>query len=61
MTKHSHTFDSTELTTGGARPMKVYVDHHGNEWLCDKDADPNGDFAAQGCWRTDTMAFDRNF
>lgn len=61
MTNHKHAFESTELSTGGARPMKVFVDRHGNEWLCDKNADPSGDFAAQGCWRTDDMAFDRNF
>jgi len=61
MTTQNHAFNGTELTTGGARPMKVFVDSHGNEWLCDKDVDPSGSFAAQGCWRTDEMAFDRNF
>jgi hypothetical protein len=50
-----------ELTSGGARPMKVFVDQHGNEWLCDAHVDPNGNFSGQGCWRTDQMAFDRNF
>ena len=54
-------FNNTEMHTGGARPMKVFIDSNGNEWLCDKNVDPNGSFAGQGCWRTDQMAFDRNF
>ena len=48
------------VTSSGARPMKVHVDNAGNEWLCDANASPNGDFANQGCWRTDMMAFNRN-
>jgi streptogramin lyase len=60
MSKHSNNTNQIEAPTGGARPMKVFVDNHGNEWLCDKDVDANGSFAAQGCWRTDQMAFDRN-
>lgn len=61
MTRHDAHFNSTEISRGGARPMKVFVDAHGNEWLCDHNVDSNADFAAQGCWRTDEMAFDRNF
>lgn len=53
--------NSVGLTTGGARPMRIFVDSHGNEWLCDKETNANGSFASQGCWRTDQMAFDRNF
>lgn len=52
---------NTETTKGGARPMKVFVDNNGIEWICDKSVDPNKSFAGQGCWRTDHMAFDRNF
>ena len=61
MTTQKNNSSNIEISTGGARPMKVFVDSHGNEWLCDKSADPNSSFAAQGCWRTDEMAFDRNF
>lgn len=61
MTTQNNNQNNAELTKGGARPMKVFVDSHGYEWLCDKDADPKGSFEAQGCWRTDMMAFDRNF
>ena len=43
----------------GSRPMVVHVDSRGTEWLCDKNVN-GGDFAAQGCWRTDMMAFNRN-
>ena len=60
MTNHKNN-DNTVMTKGGARPMKVHVDSHGNEWLCDKDVDVNGNLARQGCWRTDQTAFDRNF
>ncbi len=60
MSKHSNNANQTEVAVGGARPMKVFVDSHGNEWLCDKDVDANSNFAAQGCWRTDQMPFDRN-
>jgi streptogramin lyase len=56
-----HNTNQIAAPSGGARPMKVFVDNHGNEWLCDKDVDANGSFATQGCWRTDQMAFDRNF
>lgn len=45
----------------GARGMKTFVDANGYEWLCDRNVDPSGDFASQGCWRVDQMAFDRNF
>ena len=61
MTTHTNNSNNSDMTYGGARPMKVFIDNHGNEWLCDKDVDPSGSFAAQGCWRTDQMAFDRNF
>jgi hypothetical protein len=40
-----------------ARPLKFVKDKDGNGWLCDKDVDPNGDLAAQGCWRCEEMAF----
>jgi streptogramin lyase len=43
----------------GARPMSIHIDDQGNEWLCDKSIQ-SSDFAAQGCWRTDSMAFNRN-
>lgn len=59
MSNENH-FRNTDVTSGGARPMKVFVDSHGNEWLCDHNVDPNSSFASQGCWRTDEMAFDRN-
>ena len=61
MTTHHSEFNSTPTSKGGARPMKVYVDSQGYEWLCDNQVDPNGDLASQGCWRTDQMHFDRNF
>lgn len=44
----------------GTRPMIVHVDSNGNEWLCDKNVDSGANFAEQGCWRTDMMAFNRN-
>lgn len=44
----------------GARAMKVHVDESGNWWLCDRDVKSDGNFAQQGCWRYDTMPFDRN-
>jgi streptogramin lyase len=52
--------DNAIVTSAGARPMKVFVDSHGNEWLCDKNVSTEKDFASQGCWRTDMMAFGRN-
>ena len=52
--------NSSIVTSAGARPMKVFVDDQGNEWLCDKNVSAGEDFAAQGCWRTDMMAFGRN-
>ena len=55
--KHHH---ENIVTSSGARPMKVVVDSHGNEWLCDKNVSDSTDYAAQGCWRTDMMAFGRN-
>jgi len=61
MTTQHTDFDQVSLTKGGARPMKVFVDSNGNEWICDKSVDPSDSFGAQGCWRTDEMAFDRNF
>ena len=61
MVTQKNSSNSTLLHTGGARPMKVFVDKNGNEWICDKSVDPSSGFAAQGCWRTDQMAFDRNF
>ena len=61
MNMHKNNEGQINVAKGGARPMKVYIDSNGNEWLCDKNVDPNGDFASQGCWRTDQMAFDRNF
>lgn len=61
MTTQKQDFESTGRSRGGARPMKTFVDSQGNEWLCDKNVDPDGSFASQGCWRTDQMAFDRNF
>ena len=44
----------------GARPLKTFVDNDGHEWLCDKHVDGDKSFAAQGCWRTDMMPFNRN-
>ncbi|MBD3169224.1 MAG: hypothetical protein GF307_07050 [candidate division Zixibacteria bacterium] len=44
----------------GARPMKAVIDEHGNEWLCDDNVNTVMDYAGQGCWRTDEMAFNRN-
>lgn len=61
MNTHTNHGISLEVVKGGARSMKVFIDREGNEWLCDKNVDPNGSFANQGCWRTDQMAFDRNF
>lgn len=40
-----------------ARPMKFLKDKDGCGWLCDKDVDPDGDLAAQGCWRCDEVTF----
>jgi roadblock/LC7 domain-containing protein len=40
-----------------ARPMKFFKDKDGCGWLCDKDVDPDGDLAAQGCWRCDEVTF----
>jgi hypothetical protein len=47
-------------TSAGARPMRVFIDSHGHEWLCDKSVSDKKSFEAQGCWRTDMMAFGRN-
>jgi hypothetical protein len=44
----------------GARPMVVHVDSSGTEWLCDKNVNSDSNYAQQGCWRTDMMAFNRN-
>ena len=49
--------EATTETHKPARPLKYFRDKDGYGWLCDKDVDPNGDFAAQGCWRCDEMAF----
>ena len=49
--------EATTETHKPARPLKYFKDKDGYGWLCDKDIDPNGDFAAQGCWRCDEMAF----
>ena len=43
-----------------ARPMKVVVDRQGNSWICDKEVDPSGDLAEQGCWRCGDLPFTRN-
>jgi len=43
-----------------ARPMRVVMDSQGNSWICDKDADPSGDLAEQGCWRCGDLPFTRN-
>ncbi len=40
-----------------ARPMVFLKDKDGNGWLCDKDADPEQNLEAQGCWRCEDMAF----
>ena len=42
-----------------ARPMDVVFDRNGNHWLCDKGVHPNGDLAAQGCWRCGDFQFTR--
>ncbi len=47
---------STE-THKPARPLKFFKDKDGCGWLCDKDVDPDADFAAQGCWSCDEVAF----
>jgi streptogramin lyase len=52
--------NSSIVTSAGARPMRIFVDSQGNEWLCDKNVSADKDFASQGCWRTDMMAFGRN-
>jgi hypothetical protein len=34
----------------GTRPIKVYVDKHGEYWLCDADVDPESpNFEKEGC------------
>lgn len=48
---------STTDTHKPARPMKFFKDKDGCGWLCDKDVDPDGDLAAQGCWRCDEVTF----
>lgn len=59
--KNHKSNSNTEITKGGARPMKVFVDNNGNEWICDKNVNLDKSLAGQSCWRTDQMAFDRNF
>jgi hypothetical protein len=54
--KDTRELASTE-THKPARPLKYFKDRDGNGWLCDKDIDPDADFAAQGCWRCEEMAF----
>ena len=49
--------EATTLTHKPARPLKYFKDKDGNGWLCDKDINPYGDYAKQGCWRCDEMAF----
>ena len=44
----------------GARPLKVVKDPEGGLWICDKDVDPSGDLAEQGCWRCEDLPFTRN-
>jgi hypothetical protein len=61
MNNHKNNNRDGMSAKGGARPMKVVIDNHGYEWLCDKHVDDSGDFVSQGCWRTDQMSFDRNF
>lgn len=61
MTNQNNNPSNTTQAQGGVRPMKVVVDEHGHEWLCDKNVDSDSSYASQGCWRTDQMAFDRNF
>lgn len=49
-----------EIKAGGhqaARPLKYVQDAEGNGWLCDREVDPDGDLAGQGCWRCEDMAF----
>ena len=58
--KNKNQHNESIVTSAGARPMKTYVDHNGNEWLCDAGVNPSEDFSSQGCWRTDMMAFNRN-
>ena len=53
--------EHSKAAHGGARPMKVFIDDKGYEWICDHNVDSGSSFAGQGCWRTDQMAFDRNF
>lgn len=43
-----------------ARPMKVVKDNQGHHWLCDADADPEGDLRAQGCWSCGEIPFTRS-
>ena len=59
-TQHTEN-ENVGTTHGGSRPMKVFVDSQGSEWICDNTVDPSGSFDSQGCWRTDQMPFDRNF
>ena len=42
-----------------ARPMMVVFDSDGNHWLRDKGVHPNGDLAAQSCWRCGDFPFTR--
>jgi hypothetical protein len=56
MSENSRDSASTE-THKPARPLKFFKDRDGNGWLCDKDIDPDGDLASQGCWRCEEMAF----
>jgi hypothetical protein len=42
-----------------ARPMEVVFEKGGNHWLCDKGVNPQGDLAAQGCWRCGDFPFTR--
>ena len=45
-----------------ARELSVFVDEHGNSWICDKDAiehiDRNRPFAEQNVERCQIMPFD---
>lgn len=59
MTKNNQNIGNG-VSYSGARGMKTFKDANGYLWLCDRNTDPNRDFEAQGCWRVDQMAFDRN-
>jgi hypothetical protein len=56
--------ESTDLFESGphhaARPMRVVVDDHGCQWLCDEPVDETAGFEEQGCWRHVDMPFTRN-